>query len=244
MMFDEKPHLTRRAFLRLCALAWLGSRADSRHWPVSPRLATPPRDSEPQLATPYTFDTFVVSPHNQEAFAAAWAVAQRPACSYMPLFIHGKEGLGKTHLLLALGQQLAVSDRRRRVLYLSGARFAHMADEAEVGMCAARRFREGFRRADVVLIDDVHHVANETDRDFSSPYARYNITGAAAQNALVEQFGEDYGIRSKLFVFSSVYAPDVTPGLSRHLEARFSWGMVAEIKTPSTGLPFPRCDSC
>jgi chromosomal replication initiator protein len=239
MMPDEKPDLTRRAFLRLCALAWLGSRAGSRQWPVSPRLAATPHSSGPLVSTRYTFDSFVVSPHNQEAFAAVWAVAQRPIGTYNPLFIHGEAGLGKTHLLVALGQHLAASDRSRRVLYLHGRRFAHLANEATVGACAARRFCQGFRQADVVLMDDVHHVAAETDRDFSSPYARYNITGAVAQNVFLEQFVEMYATLSKLFIFSSLYAPDVIPGLGRHLEARFSWGKVAEIQTPSPGKPIP-----
>ena len=238
MIPEIKPVLTRRAFLRLFGLAWLGGQATGWHHPVLPGIPITCRRVARQLAAPYTFDSFVVRPHNQEAFAAAWAVAQKPFFTYNPLFIHGAAGLGRTHLLLALGQHLAASDPHRRVLYLPATRFSHLADEAAVGPDAAGRFCNQFRQADVVLMDDVHHLTDETACDFVPPDGPHRINGAAAQNVLRELFSEMYSTASKLFVFSSVCAPDVIPGLSRHLVQGVSWGVIAEIRTPETGMPF------
>ena len=238
MIPEIKPVLTRRAFLHLFGLAWLSGQATSLHRPILSGLPTTHLSVERPHAAPYTFDSFVVRPHNQEAFAAAWAVAQKPFFPYNPLFIHGTAGLGRTHLLLALGQHLAASDPNRRVLYLPATRFAHLVDKTAVGASAARRFCERFRQADVILIDDLHHLTDETACDFVSPDGPHRINGAVAQNVLRELFDEMYGTLSKLFVFSSVCTPDLIPGLNRHLMQRCSWGVTEEIQRPAAGWPF------
>ena len=237
MITHFESAFTRRAFLRLCGLVWLGGRAANLRQPI---FSEPPGingDVQPRLTPLYTFDSFVVRPHNKAAFTAAWAVAQKPFFTYNPLFIHGPAGFGKTHLLLALGQHLATSDPNRQILYLPAPRFAYLVDKTAVGASAARRFCERFRRADVILIDNLHRLTDETACDFVPPDGPHHITGAVAQNVLQALFDEMYGTLSNLFVFSSVCAPDLIPGLSRHLVQRCSWGMVEEIQRPATGRP-------
>ncbi len=232
MQSVDNSTITRRAFLHLCGLAWLSYQATGLDKPILARLPTNHPSDEPQLVAPYTFDSFVVSPHNRAAFEAAWAVAHEPSYTFNPLFIHGATGLGKTHLLLALGQHLSTSNSGRRVLYMPATSFAHLVDKALVGASATRLFCERFRQADVILIDDLHRLTDETACDFVSPDSSRRITGAVAQNALRDLFDEMYEPRSKLFVFASIYAPHLLPGMGRPLVQRCSRNMVEEIRCP------------
>jgi len=173
-----------------------------------------PHNDDPPLNPRLTFDTFVVGSCNQFAHAAAKAVAARPARAYNPLFIYGGVGLGKTHLMHALGHALLSSHPGIRVVYTSSERF--MNDM----ICCIRQqrmpaFRQNYRATDVLLVDDVHILGGKE----------------ATQEEFFHTFNELYE-REKQIVISSDSPPKEIPGLVERLRSRFEWGLMVDLQPP------------
>ncbi len=162
----------------------------------------------------YTFDTFVRGKNSQFAYAAAQLVAQSPARAYNPLFIYGKVGLGKTHLLHAIGNYVLSSHNELTVVYTTSERFAIELINA-IGNNTTEQFRAKYRNVDVLLIDDVHFLKNKE----------------GTQEELFHTFNELYG-NSKQIVLSSDRPPEELHGLQDRLVSRFRWGLVADIQPP------------
>jgi chromosomal replication initiator protein len=173
------------------------------------------RDS---LNPKYTFDQFVIGSGNRFAHAAALAVAELPAHSYNPLFLHGSPGIGKTHLLHAIGNYVERFGSGLRVRYATIEEFTSEFVEA-VRVKSTADFKQRFRSADVVLIDDVQFLAGRarTREEFFHTF-----------NALLDA--------GRQLVMTSDCAPEDIPGLEDRLTERFRSGLVVELDTPEVGV--------
>jgi chromosomal replication initiator protein len=162
----------------------------------------------------YTFDTFIVGSSNQFAHAACRAVAEAPSRSYNPLFIYGGVGLGKTHLMHALGQYVLQHNRSFKLTYISAERFMNEVINA-VRYDRIIDFRERYRSVDVLLVDDVQFIAGKegTQTEFFHTF-----------NALYDS--------QKQIVISSDCPPNEIPSLEERLRSRFEWGLIADIQLP------------
>ena len=171
-------------------------------------------DEQMLLSPDYTFDSFVVGPGNRLAHAAAQAVAAKPGRAYNPYFIHGGVGLGKTHLLHAVCQALLKAQPNLRLCYISCNAFMDLFHEA-VRAGRMNDFRNRFRTADVLVIDDIHFLSKheQTQEEFFHTF-----------NALY-QLG-------KQIILSSDAAPTEIPDLEERLTSRFAAGLVARIERP------------
>ena len=183
--------------------------------PSVPKVPTPaqPRDTLP-LNPDYTFAQFVRGGSNHLAYAASLAVAEAPGKAYNPLFIYGSVGLGKTHLLQAIGNFVVSSGLPRAVVYTTSERFAIELINA-IRNNITPNFREKYRRVDLLLIDDVHFLEGKE----------------ATQEELFHTFNELYG-NEKQIVLSSDRSPQELSGLQERLVSRFRWGLVADIQPP------------
>ncbi|MBI5085315.1 MAG: chromosomal replication initiator protein DnaA [Acidobacteria bacterium] len=162
----------------------------------------------------FTFDTFVVGSCNQFAHAAALAVATSPSKSYNPLFIYGGSGMGKTHLIHAIGRALLNSGAGMRIVYTSGERFMNeMIHSIRTDRMAS--FHQHYRTADALLIDDVHSLAGKE----------------RTQEEFFHTFNELYD-HQKQIVITSDQMPKNTPGLVERLRSRFEWGLMVDVQPP------------
>ena len=162
----------------------------------------------------YTFDTFIVGSSNQFAHAASRAVAEAPSRSYNPLFIYGGVGLGKTHLMHAVGQYVLQHDRNLKLTYISSERFMNEMINA-LRYDRVLDFRERYRSVDVLLVDDIQFLAGKegTQTEFFHTF-----------NALYDS--------QKQIVLSSDCPPHEIPALEERLRSRFEWGLIADIQSP------------
>lgn len=163
----------------------------------------------------YTFDTFVVGPHNSLAHAAACAVTEKPGRLYNPLFIYGGSGLGKTHLLHAIGNEIRAREKKAVILYQTTDRFVNEFINA-IRFDKVVHFKEKYKSVDVLLIDDVQFISNKEQ----TQEAFFHIF-----NALYEDH--------KQIVFSSDTFPHDMHGLAERLRSRLSCGLVTDIYMPS-----------
>jgi len=175
------------------------------------------RFSQPQDAlfnTRYTFDAFVVGGCNKFSHAAAMAVADNPAKSYNPLFIYGGVGLGKTHLMQAIGQQIIKKHPRQKVLYISSERFTNQLISS-IQNRTTQKFKEKYRNLDVLLIDDIHFISGKE----------------STQEEFFHTFNTLYDAHKQIVV-SSDRTPKEIHGLEKRLVSRFEWGLVTDVQPP------------
>jgi chromosomal replication initiator protein len=169
---------------------------------------------ETNLNKNYTFDSFVVGPSNQFAHAASIASAQSPSRAYNPLFVHGDVGLGKTHLMQAIGNFIHSKNSRGRVCYTTCESFVNEYIEALTSNSLAK-FRKKYRTADALLIDDIHFLAGK-DRMQEEFFHTFN--------AIFENH--------KQIVMTSDRPAGELAGLAPRLVSRFEWGLVVELESP------------
>jgi chromosomal replication initiator protein len=170
---------------------------------------------EPLALNPdYTFQNFVTGPCNRLAHAACIAVAEQPGQTYNPLFIHGGVGLGKTHLLQAVSQQVLERQPDARILYLSCDSFINQFINA-IESGEMNQFRYRYRHVDMLVVDDIHFLAgrDRTQEEFFHTF-----------NTLYQQH--------KQIILSADCPPNEIPELEERLVSRFNWGLVARIDRP------------
>jgi len=168
----------------------------------------------PNLNPNYTFQNFVVGSCNQFAHAAATAVTQDPAKSYNPLYIYGGAGLGKTHLMNAIGHLTLQNHRRSKILYITTEKFMNdLINHLQYGKILD--FRQKYRSVDVLLMDDIHYLSGRerTKEEFFHTF-----------NHLYDS--------QKQIVISSDCPPKEIPNLEERFRSRFEWGLIADLKPP------------
>jgi chromosomal replication initiator protein len=168
----------------------------------------------PNLNPNYTFENFVVGSCNQFCHAASVAIAKNPAKAYNPLYLYGGAGLGKTHLMNAVGHQLLNVNRRLKIMYITTEKFMNdLINHLQYGKVLD--FRDKYRNIDVLLIDDIHYLAGRerTKEEFFHTF-----------NHLYDN--------QKQIVISSDCPPKEIPSIEERFSSRFEWGLIADLKPP------------
>jgi len=178
------------------------------------RPASPEAAPLERLNPKYTFETFVVGSSNQFAHAAARAVAESPSRSYNPLFLYGPVGLGKTHLLHAIGHHVRARHPGLKVQYLTAEQFVNQLINS-LRFKSMPSFRERFRSIDVLLVDDIQFLANKE----------------RTQEEFFHTFNTLYTSQRQI-ILSSDSSPRAIPAIEERLRSRFEWGLIADIQAP------------
>src|SRR5688572_7745041 len=179
----------------------------------APSSSTTPA-ADPPFESRYQFDTFVVGNSNQLAYAAARAVSEKPGRSYNPLFLYGGVGLGKTHLLHAIGHFLRKKNPRLQIKYLPTEQFVNELINA-IRFDRTASFREKYRSIDVLLADDVQFLANKE----------------RMQEEFFHTFNSLYSAQKQI-ILSCDTSPKQIQTLQERLRSRFEWGLIADIGSP------------
>ena len=197
------------------------AKRDSEREPESPETAAtpPPSDTpsptEASLNPEYTFDRFVVGTGNRLSHAASLAVSENPGKIYNPLFIYGGVGLGKTHLLHAIGNRIQKIHSKQKVLYISSETFMNEYIDSIIARTTAFDFRSKYRTVDVLLIDDIQFLQRKE----------------GTQEEFFHTFNELHQ-NSNHIVMTSDRPPKNLETVEERLRSRFEWGMVADISPP------------
>lgn len=180
--------------------------------PVS--AATPASSITGNLNPKYTFETFVIGKHNELAHAASMAVSKNPGSQYNPLFIYGGVGLGKTHLMHAVGCKLLHDNPSAKVLYVTSEKFTNSYISA-IQNKRMDNFKHQYRTVDMLLIDDIQFLSNKegTQEEFFHTFNELRDKG-------------------KQIILTSDRLPKEIPAIEQRLVSRFEWGMVADIQAP------------
>jgi len=169
---------------------------------------------ETRLNSKYSFDNFVVGPSNRFANAACLAITESPARAYNPLFIYGGVGLGKTHLMHAMGNELLKKSAKTKILYISSEEFTNQLISA-IQHRTTPKFRQRYRHVDVLLIDDIHFIAGKE----------------STQEEFFHTFNSLYDAHKQIVV-SSDRSPKEIRTLENRLVSRFEWGLITDIQPP------------
>ncbi|NQU95695.1 MAG: chromosomal replication initiator protein DnaA [Candidatus Omnitrophica bacterium] len=172
----------------------------------------PPKET--RLNGKYTFDNFVIGSSNRFAHAASVAIAESPAKAYNPLFIYGGVGLGKTHLMHAMGNDLIKRSPKTKILYISSEDFTNQLISA-IQTRTTHKFRQKFRYVDVLLIDDIHFIGGKE----------------STQEEFFHTFNSLYDAHKQI-VMSSDRSPKEIRTLEERLVSRFEWGLITDIQPP------------
>ncbi len=181
--------------------------------PIPPEI-TEPSTGNSDLNSRYTFDTFVVGDSNRFAHAASLAVAELPGDAYNPLFLYGGVGLGKTHLMNAIGNYMEEENPSSKVLYITSERFTNEVIEA-IQNRKTQELRDRLRGVDVLMVDDIQFIAGKT----------------STQEEFFHTFNHLHS-GGKQIIISSDRPPKEISALEERLRSRFEWGLIADIQRP------------
>ncbi|RKY82139.1 chromosomal replication initiator protein DnaA, partial [candidate division KSB1 bacterium] len=181
---------------------------------ISPSFQPKKETKETSLNPRYTFNSFVVGSSNELAYAACMAVTKNLGTNYNPLFIYGGSGLGKTHLLQSIGNEVLKTDPQKKIHYTTSERFTNQLVSA-ISDHKTNKFKTYYRQIDILIIDDIQFLAGKekTQEEFFHTF-----------NALYE--------KNKQVVLSSDRPPKAIPTLEERLRSRFEGGMIADISYP------------
>lgn len=169
-----------------------------------------------QINAKYNFENFVVGNSNKFMYAAARAVAEEPGIRYNPLFIYGGAGLGKTHIMHAIGNSVKVSNPALKVLYVSSEKFVNeFIESIRTTKGKSTTFREKYRNTDILMIDDIQFISGKS----------------GTQEEMFHTFNELYQANKQL-ILSSDRPPKEIPDLEERLRSRFEWGLIADVSPP------------
>ena len=178
-------------------------------------LIKPAKKNFGHINSNYIFDTFVVGPNNSLAYAAAHAIAQKPGAVYNPLFLYGDSGLGKTHLLHAIGNEIRKHHCKATILYQTADRFVSEFINS-IRFDKVHKFQQKYQSIDVLLVDDIQFISNKEQ----------------TQEAFFHIFNALYDAHKQI-VFSSDTFPQNIAGITERLQSRLGCGLVADIYVPS-----------
>ena len=188
------------------------------------KIGVPSNNFESNLDSKYTFDNFIVGNSNKFAKATSLAVAEQPGFMYNPLFIYGSSGLGKTHLMHAIGNYI-VKNSKKRVLYVTSEKFVddflniYRKNKDENNLDAVDEFKRKYRDIDVLMIDDIQYleIASKTQQEFFNTFNELHCN-------------------NKQIIISSDRSPDDLKKLEERLRTRFNWGLTIDILPPDFQL--------